>query len=91
MHLEKHHYSKENAHLLLLISFLYSCFLLNWVYDTNSQGVMGSGLKLDISKYLKKRPYFLAYYLMGQGSMEGFAVEVMKLYIIKCQVSSLTP
>jgi hypothetical protein len=52
---------------------------------------MGSGLKLDISRFRKKHPYFVAYYLMGQGSMEGLAGEVIKLYMIKYQVSSLTP
>jgi|APFre7841882590_1041340.scaffolds.fasta_scaffold169532_1 hypothetical protein len=39
--------------------------------------VMGSGLKLDISKFPIKNPFPVTHYLMGQGRMEGLAGEVM--------------
>jgi len=54
------------------------------------QSIMGSGLKLDISRFIKN-PFPVTLYLMGLESMEDFDGEVMKLHKIKYQVSSLTP
>jgi len=51
---------------------------------------MGSGLKLDISRFIKN-PFPVTLYLMGLESMEDFDGEVMKLHKIEYQVSSLTP